>query len=330
MAVGGLRHIADDPGILAAISPTYGIAFLATHGTPGLLALGAVFLAVTGAEALYADMGHFGRTPIQTAWLGFVLPCLALNYIGQGALLLADPAKLENPFFLLYPDWALLPMVGMATIATIIASQAVITGAFSLTQQAIQLGLLPRMEIRWTSETREGPDLSAEGELPAARRWCCCWSPCSRVPAPSPMPTASPSPERWSSPPCMAFFVVWRFWRWPLWAVGGDHRSIPRSSTPSSWPPMLSRSRRAAGCRWSSAPLLVTAHADLAARHAHPARQDPQDGRAARRAHRMLEKSQPHRVKGTAVFLTSDPTSRRRRSCTISSTTRSCTRRTSS
>jgi len=101
MAVGGAVHIADDPSILAAISPTYGIAFLATHGTAGLIALGAVFLAVTGAEALYADMGHFGRRPIQTAWLGLVLPCLTLNYIGQGALLLDDPGKLENPFFLL-------------------------------------------------------------------------------------------------------------------------------------------------------------------------------------------------------------------------------------
>src|SRR5215213_1177855 len=99
---------------------------------------------------------HSGRRPIQTAWLGCVLPCLALNYIGQGALMLADPGKLENPFFLLYPDWALLPLVGMATLATIIASQAVITGAFSLTQQAIQLGLLPRMEIRWTSEQKKG------------------------------------------------------------------------------------------------------------------------------------------------------------------------------
>ena len=119
-------------------------------------ALGAVFLAVTGAEALYADMGHFGRKPIQMAWLGLVLPALALNYLGQGALLLAHPEKLENPFYLLYPEWALLPMVVLATMATIIASQAVITGAFSMTQQAIQLGLLPRFEIRRTSETEKG------------------------------------------------------------------------------------------------------------------------------------------------------------------------------
>ena len=146
----------DDPSILAALSPTYGVRFLLNHGHVGLLALGAVFLTVTGAEALYADMGHFGRKPIQTAWLGFVLPSLAINYLGQGALLLSHPEKLENPFFLLYPDWALLPMVALATAATIIASQAVITGAFSLTQQAIQLGLLPRMEIRRTSETEKG------------------------------------------------------------------------------------------------------------------------------------------------------------------------------
>ena len=111
---------------------------------------------VTGAEALYADMGHFGKRAIRLAWLAMVMPALLLNYLGQGALLLAHPEKLENPFFLLYPDWALLPMVALATIATIIASQAVISGAFSLTQQAMQLGLLPRMEIRRTSETEIG------------------------------------------------------------------------------------------------------------------------------------------------------------------------------
>ncbi len=122
----------------------------------GLVTLGAVFLAVTGAEALYADLGHFGRAPIQTAWLVVVLPALALNYLGQGALVLANPKAIENPFFLMYPDWALLPMVGLATAATVIASQAVITGAYSLTQQAIQLGLLPRLEIRHTSATQVG------------------------------------------------------------------------------------------------------------------------------------------------------------------------------
>ena len=156
IALPGLFYIADDPGILAAINPVYGISFLLTHGKVGFVTLGAVFLAVTGAEALYADLGHFGKRPIQTAWVALVLPSLALNYLGQGAYVLSNPKGIENPFFLMYPGWTLLPMVALATIATIIASQAVITGAYSITRQAIQLGLLPRLEIRHTSETLEG------------------------------------------------------------------------------------------------------------------------------------------------------------------------------
>jgi KUP system potassium uptake protein len=156
IAIPGIIAVAGDPEVLLAFNPLYGVRFLASHGVIGLVTLGAVFLAVTGAEALYADLGHFGRKPIQTAWLGLVLPALAVNYLGQGALVLADPKAIENPFFLLYPDWALLPMVGLATIATVIASQAVITGAYSITQQAIQLGLLPRLEIRHTSEAHYG------------------------------------------------------------------------------------------------------------------------------------------------------------------------------
>ncbi|KQT56143.1 potassium transport protein Kup [Methylobacterium sp. Leaf456] len=156
MAVGGLIHLADDPGILHAFNPAYGIGFLLGHGSASLLVLGAVFLAVTGAEALYADMGHFGGGPIRTAWFGLVFPALALNYLGQGAMLLAHPENMENPFFLLYPSWALIPMLLLATMATVIASQAVITGAFSITQQAMQLGLLPRMRVLRTSETERG------------------------------------------------------------------------------------------------------------------------------------------------------------------------------
>ena len=112
IAVAGIWHIAADPSVLAAINPVYGVRFLASHGMIGLITLGAVFLAVTGAEALYADLGHFGRRPIQAAWIAVVLPALALNYLGQGALVLANPKAIENPFFLMYPDWALLPMVG--------------------------------------------------------------------------------------------------------------------------------------------------------------------------------------------------------------------------
>jgi KUP system potassium uptake protein len=156
LTVLGIMNIAINPTVLLALSPTYGVSFLASHGIISLFTLGAVFLAVTGAEALYADLGHFGRKPIQTAWLGLVLPSLVINYFGQGALVLARPETLENPFFLMSPDWARLPMVFLATAATVIASQAVITGAYSLTRQAIQLGLLPRLEVRHTSETQAG------------------------------------------------------------------------------------------------------------------------------------------------------------------------------
>jgi KUP system potassium uptake protein len=156
IALPGAYWMVTHPEIILALNPVYGISFLVGHGMIGLVTLGAVFLAVTGAEALYADLGHFGRRPIQGAWLVFVFPALTLNYLGQGAVVLADPKALENPFFLLYPAWAQLPMVVLATVATIIASQAVITGAYSLTRQAIALGLLPRLEIRHTSEEREG------------------------------------------------------------------------------------------------------------------------------------------------------------------------------
>ncbi|MBX3509677.1 MAG: potassium transporter Kup, partial [Hyphomonadaceae bacterium] len=152
----GAMHLKDDPAILSAVNPYYAVAFIFNHPGLSFVVLGSVFLAVTGAEALYADMGHFGRRPIRVAWAGLVFPCLMLNYFGQGALVLADPTAIENPFFELAPDWFRLPLVLLATVATVIASQAVITGAFSLTQQAIQLGLLPRMEIRRTSETQAG------------------------------------------------------------------------------------------------------------------------------------------------------------------------------
>ena len=156
LGVMGLMHISDDPGIVHAINPVFAVQFLLTHGVIGLVILGAVFLAVTGGEALYADLGHFGRKPIQAAWFYFVLPCLLLNYFGQGALVLAHPETIENPFYRMVPETFLLPLICLATAATVIASQAVITGAFSLVRQAIQLGLLPRFEVRYTSETHAG------------------------------------------------------------------------------------------------------------------------------------------------------------------------------
>ncbi len=151
-ALGILRH----PQVLAALSPIHALNFFAVHGMASFLILGAVVLAITGAEALYADMGHFGRRPIQWVWFAYVLPALVLNYFGQGALLLADPAAIRNPFYLLAPDWALYPMIGLSTAATVIASQAVISGAFSVTRQVIQMGYAPRLNIRHTSATESG------------------------------------------------------------------------------------------------------------------------------------------------------------------------------
>lgn len=216
MAAGGLPHILDAPEVLLAFNPIHAAAFVARNGVIGFYALGAVFLTVTGAEALYADLGHFGRKPIRAAWIGLVLPALTLNYVGQAALLLARPEAIENPFFLLYPDWALLPVVVLATAATIIASQAVITGAYSITRQAIQLKLLPRFDIRHTSESQEGQIylgrvnillmlgvialvllFRSSGSLATAYGIAVTGTM---------VVTAS-----------LAFIVIWRGWKWPLW-----------------------------------------------------------------------------------------------------------------
>jgi KUP system potassium uptake protein len=156
LAVLGLHNVIAHPAILTALNPMYGLDFLFSNKALALVAMGNVVLAVTGAEALYADMGHFGRKPIQRAWFAFVLPALVLNYFGQGALILVDPAAAQNPFFLSAPKWALYPLVGLATVATVIASQAVISGAFSVTRQAMQLGFVPRREVQHTSDKAMG------------------------------------------------------------------------------------------------------------------------------------------------------------------------------
>src|SRR5215213_1149262 len=248
---------------------------------------------------------HSGRRPIQTAWLGLVLPSLALNYIGQGALLLANPSKLENPFFLLYPDWALLPMVGMATLATIIASQAVITGAFSLTQQAIQLGLLPRMEIRWTSETEKGqiyvPRINALLLVAVIFLVITFKSSSALAHAYGIAVTGTMVVTA-----VLAFFVVWRCWRWRLWAAVGvvapfllvdliflaaNALKIPQGG----WMPLVVGTLlivvMATWRRGTRILLDKTRKTDV-----------PLDELIG-----MLAKSQPHRVKGTAIFLTSEP-----------------------
>jgi KUP system potassium uptake protein len=156
LAVTGLVEIARQPAILAALNPLNGLAFLRGQGWHLFVVVGAIVLAFTGAEALYADMGHFGKRPIRYAWVGMVLPALAINYMGQGALLMRDPSALENPFYRLFPAAWLLPAVVLATLATVIASQAVISGAYSMTKQAVQLGLLPRMQVQYTSAKEAG------------------------------------------------------------------------------------------------------------------------------------------------------------------------------
>ncbi len=218
IAIAGLIHIFDQPAVLLAFNPLKAVQFLEHHGVIGLVTLGAVFLAVTGAEALYADLGHFGKRPIQAAWLVIVLPALLLNYLGQGALLLTDPSAIDNPFYRMVPNWALAPMVVMATIATIIASQAVITGAYSLTQQAIQLGLLPRMEIRFTSESHAGQTylpqvnwmlLAGVIVLVLAFKSSGALATAYGIAVTGTMVVTA----------VMAIVVMWKYWRWPLWLV---------------------------------------------------------------------------------------------------------------
>ena len=165
IGVAGLHGIAQKPAILRGLSPSYAFAFIADRPDIAFIAIGAVVLAITGAEALYADMGHFGVAPIRFAWFGLVFPALTVNYLAQGALILRRPASRSNPFFLLFPHWAQIPMVVLATAATVIASQAVISGAFSVSRQALRLGYLPHLRIRQTSDQSGGPDLRTRSQL---------------------------------------------------------------------------------------------------------------------------------------------------------------------
>src|SRR6266700_4075480 len=305
IAIPGVIYIASDPSILLAFNPAYGISFLATHGYIGLLTLGAVFLAVTGAEALYADLGHFGRRPIQTAWLTIVLPALAVNYLGQGVLVLANPDALENPFFLLYPDWALLPMVVLATAATVIASQAVITGAYSLTRQAIQLGLLPRLELRHTSEALAGQIymsrvnwllLIAVLLLVVMFRSSSALASAYGIAVTGTMVVTA----------MMALVVIWKDWKWSLLAAAAlivpflivDLTFLAANLlkvVEGGWVPLLFGLvmavviwtwRRGAAILIMKTRRIEVPLTDLI---------------------KSLEKRPPHIVKGTAVFLTSDP-----------------------
>ena len=307
LASAGIWHVAQNPTVLLALNPLHGISFLITHRLVGFLTLGAVFLVVTGSEALYADLGHFGRRPIQAAWLFVALPALTLNYLGQGALILADPKNIENPFFLLYPEWALLPMVALATAATVIASQAVITGAYSLTQQAISLGLLPRFEIRHTSAALFGQiymprvnTLLLIGVLLLVLlfRSSSALASAYGIAVTGTMVVTS----------MLAFVAIWKVWRWSAVAAAciiGPFLLIDLTFLSANmlkifeggWMPLALGSmvmlimytwRRGSRILSEKTRRLELPLADLI---------------------RILEKKPPIRVPGTAIFLTSDPLS---------------------
>ncbi|MGA8946070.1 MAG: potassium transporter Kup, partial [Pseudolabrys sp.] len=307
IAVAGIWHVGQNLRVLLAFNPWYGVNFLLHHGIVGFYTLGAVFLVVTGAEALYADLGHFGRGPIRVAWLVVVLPALLVNYLGQGALVLTDPKSVENPFFLLFPDWALLPMVVLATIATVIASQAVITGAYSLTRQAIQLGLLPRFEIRHTSEALFGQiymprvnTLLLVGVLllVALFRSSSALASAYGIAVTGTMVVTA----------IMAIVVIWRVWQWPL--VGALALMLPfvfidftflsanlLKIFEGGWMPLaLGAIVMAVMYTWRRGSRLLF---EKTRRHETPLES----------LVKSLEKKPPARVPGTAVFLTSDPVS---------------------
>ncbi len=305
LAVAGLWHIGQNPTVLLAFNPWHGVSFLVHHGIVGLFTLGAVFLVVTGSEALYADLGHFGRGPIRFAWLVVVLPALTINYLGQGALVLANPKAIDNPFFLLYPHWALLPMVLLAAAATVIASQAVITGAYSLTQQAIQLGLLPRLEIRHTSEALFGQIYMPRVNLllllgvlllVALFRSSSALASAYGIAVTGTMVVTA----------MMAFVVIRRVWRWPLIATAAlivpflfiDLTFLSANLlkvVEGGWIPLLLGGvLMAVMYTWRRGNRILLAKTRKS--------EMPLESLVAN-----LEKKPPPRVPGTAVFLTSDP-----------------------
>ena len=307
IALLGALHIPDAWQILNAFNPVHAIGFLYAHGAIGFVVLGSVFLAVTGAEALYADMGHFGRAPIQMAWLLFVLPALILNYLGQGAHIIADPAAVDDPYYQLAPAWLLVPMIILSTMATVIASQAVITGAFSLARSAIQLGLLPRLEIVHTSAMQEGQIF-----IPRVNRILLfgVLALVLRFQSSDALANAYGIAVAGTmvATTALAFFVVWKLWRWPLWgalALVCLFLSIDVSFfianlfkvLEGGWVPLLLGSTMFV-LMWT----WVRGSAILASK-------THRDSIPMRELIKMLEKSKPVRVPGTAIFLTSDPAS---------------------
>jgi KUP system potassium uptake protein len=305
IAIAGAFHIRDNPHVLLAVSPHYAVTFLSEHGHVGLVTLGLVFLAVTGGEALYADLGHFGRRPIQIAWLFFVLPCLVINYFGQGARLLSDPTAIENPFYRLVPDSLLLPMVALATAATVIASQAVITGAYSLVRQAIQLGFLPRLAIIHTSDAYSGqiyiPRVNAALLLGVLLlvglfRTSSALASAYGIAVATTMVVDG----------VLGFIVIWRVWRWrwwqaalligPLVVVDATFFSANLLKVfEGAWLPLLfGISMVLLILTWRRGTDIVIG-------------KTRQSEIKLESLVRSLERKPPHVVPGTAVFLTSDP-----------------------
>ncbi len=307
IAIAAIPPIVKHPDVLYALNPVHAFSFMLNHGMIGFVTLGAVFLAVTGAEALYADLGHFGKAPIRVAWLLIVLPSLALNYLGQGALLIGDPGTIENPFFLMFPEWALIPMVALATAATVIASQAVITGAYSLTRQAIQLGLMPRFEIRHTSESHSGqiyiPRVNMLLLISVVLLVLLFKSSTALASAYGISVTGTMVVTA-----MMGFVVIWKVWKWsPIAAAALIAPFLLLDLTflaanllkvfEGGWVPLVLGGivmllmytwRRGSRLLFDKSRKLEFPLLDLVA---------------------MLEKRPPQRVAGTAVFLTSDPTS---------------------
>jgi KUP system potassium uptake protein len=307
LAIGGLYYVAAMPSILLALNPWHAIHFLGSHGFIGLVTLGAVFLAVTGAEALYADLGHFGRHPIQFAWLAMVFPALVLNYLGQGAVVLANPKAVENPFFLLYPEWALYPMVALATAATVIASQAVITGAYSLTRQAIQLGLLPRLEIRHTSETKVGQIFMPRVNgfllvgvllLVALFRSSSALASAYGIAVTGTMVVTA----------MMAFIVIWKSWKWSRLAAGAliaPFLLIDLTFLGANMLKVLEGGYMPLALGGLVMLVMYTWRRGSRLLFEKTRKQEM----SLRGLVAMLEKKPPPHVPGTAVFLTSDPSS---------------------
>ena len=305
LGVLGLIHIFDDISILRALSPHYGIQLLIADGFLGFIILGSVFLAVTGAEALYADMGHFGKAPIRAGWLYFVLPCLTLNYLGQGAMILDNPGASENPFWSMVPQAIYWPMLALATAATVIASQAVITGAFSVTQQAVQLGLLPRIDIRNTSETRAGqifvPAVNSFLMIGVLVLLVVFQSSHNLTAAYGVAVTGTMLVNT-----LMAYFVITKGWKWPMWAVAGT--LIPFAFIDSvfltsnllkipdgAWMPLvLGAALVVVMWTWVRGTQILTA-------------KTRKDSLPLTDLIEMLQARPPHRAPGTAIFLTSDP-----------------------